>query len=141
VLDSAEVKSVRFDSTLDLERSSPEPLRAIPILNVFRLVGRTPARVSLRQDRPGDPWARPQPPILHTRLKPYVIRGSSSCCNNACQLIPSEAGSIRRSNSQSTRRYQAAAIAFYHDSAHERLDRVLGFIVNVGWVRDHYFPN
>ena len=35
--------------------------------------------------------------------------------------------------------YEAVAIVLYRDSAHERFDRVFGFIVNTGWARDHYF--
>ena len=34
---------------------------------------------------------------------------------------------------------QVMAIAFYDDSAHERLDRVFGFMVNLRWAREHYF--
>jgi signal transduction histidine kinase len=35
--------------------------------------------------------------------------------------------------------YQVVAIAFYDDSAHEQLDRVFGFMVNLRWAREHYF--
>jgi hypothetical protein len=38
-------------------------------------------------------------------------------------------------NYQSAARLSGRRIAFYHDSAHERLDRVFGFMVNVGWVQ------
>lgn len=36
--------------------------------------------------------------------------------------------------------YQVVAHLFYRDPFRERLDRVAGFMVNLGWVRQHYFP-
>jgi signal transduction histidine kinase len=141
VLDSAEVKSVRFDSTLDLEEIVARAFVRYPYLECFFAWSSDHPRVFLfvRTDR-AIPWARPQTPIT-----PYPVETVSN--PRVEQLLK------QRVSTQTERGrlyslfevpidetlYQAVAIAFYHDSAHERLDRVLGFIVNVAWVRDHYF--
>ncbi len=141
VLDSAAVKSVRFDSTLDLEEIVARAFARYPYPECFFAWSAEHPRVFLfvRTDR-AIPWARPQAPIT-----PYPVETVSN---------PGVEHLLQQRMSAHTERgrlysafelpigetlYQAVAIAFYHDSAHERLDRVLGFIVNVGWVRDHYF--
>ena len=141
VLDSAEVKSVRFDSTLDLEEIVARAFARYPYPECFFAWSAEHPRVFLfvRTDR-AIPWARPQPPIT-----PYPVETIRNL--RVEQLLQQRVSAhTERGRLYSTfelpideTRYQAAAIAFYHDSAHERLDRVLGFIVNVGWVRDHYF--
>jgi signal transduction histidine kinase len=37
-------------------------------------------------------------------------------------------------------RYQVVARLLYRDPAREALEAVFGYTVNLGWVRDHYFP-
>ena len=37
-------------------------------------------------------------------------------------------------------RYQVIARLFYRDPFRERIERVVGFTVNLPWVREHYFP-
>jgi signal transduction histidine kinase len=141
VLDSAEVKSVRFDSGLDLEDIVARAFVRYPYLECFFAWSADHPRVYLfvRTDR-AIPWARTRTPIT-----PYPVETVSN--RRVEQLLQ------QRVSAQTERgmlyslfefpidetRYQSVAIAFYHDSAHERLDRVLGFIVNVDWVRDHYF--
>jgi signal transduction histidine kinase len=36
--------------------------------------------------------------------------------------------------------YQVVARLLYHDEERQQLDAVFGFMVNMPWVRDHYFP-
>jgi signal transduction histidine kinase len=36
--------------------------------------------------------------------------------------------------------YQVVARLLYHDEERQQLDAVFGFMVNLPWVRDHYFP-
>jgi signal transduction histidine kinase len=141
VLGGAELKSVRFDSPLDLEEVVAKAFARYPYPECFFAWSAVSPRVFLfvRTDREV-PWARPQPPTtpyavetvrnarveraLQERVSPQTDRGR---LYSAFEL------------SLDGTTYQGVAIAIYHDSAHERLDRVLGFIVNGRWVRDHYF--
>jgi signal transduction histidine kinase len=141
VLDSAEVKSVRFDSTLDLEEIVAGAFARYPYPECFFAWSAERPRVFLfvRTDR-AIPWARPEAPIT-----PYPVETvSNPRVEHLLQqrvFANTERGRLYSAFELPIGEtlYQAVAIAFYQDSAHERLDRVLGFIVNVGWVRDHYF--
>ena len=143
VLDSAEVKSVRFDLTLDLEEIVARAFARYPYPECFFAWSAEHPRMFLfiRTDR-AIPWARSQPPIT-----PYPVETVSSpqVEHLLQQRVSAQTGrgqlySVFEFPIDETI-YQAVAIAFYQDSAHERLDRVFGFIVNVGWVRDHYFSD
>ena len=141
VLDSAEVKSMRFDSALDLEEVVARAFARYPYPECFFAWSAEHSSVFLfvRTDRPIS-WARSRPSIT-----PYPVETVS---NPVVERL------LQQRMSADTQRgrlysafelpigeqlYQAVAIASYDDSAHERLDRVFGFIVNVDWVRDHYF--
>jgi signal transduction histidine kinase len=141
VLGGAELKSVRFDSALDLEEIVAKAFARYPYPECFFAWSADDSRVFLfvRTDR-AIPWARPQPPItlysvetVHNPRVEHLLQERVTAETARGRLYSAFELPIDGMP------YQAVAIAFYHDSAHERLDRVMGFIVNVRWVRDHYF--
>ncbi len=141
VLDSAEVKSVRFNSELDLEEIVARAFARYPYPECFFAWSAEAPRPFLfvRTDR-AVPWALPQRPVT-----PYPVETVSSprverVLQEHVSAYTARGGLYAAFEFQiDGKAYQAVAIAFYRDSAHEQLDRVFGFIVNVGWVRDHYF--
>jgi len=141
VLDSPEVKVARFDSTLDLEELVARAFARYPYPECF-FAWSAPSRqvfLLVRTDR-SIPWARPRAPAT-----PYPVElvSKSRVEQRLLQRVSADSERGRFYSvfdlSIDGASYQAVAIALYQDSAHEHLDRVLGFIVNTGWVRDHYF--
>jgi signal transduction histidine kinase len=143
VLDSPEVKTARFDSTLDLEELVARAFARYPYPECFFAWSAEHPQVFLfvRTDRPVS-CARPQgrataypvetvsnPPVeqlLRQRVSADIERGRFySVFELPIGRMP----------------YEAVAIVLYRDSAHDRFDRVFGFIVNIDWARDHYFSD
>src|SRR4029453_11005803 len=141
VLDSAEVKSVRFNFELDLEEIVARAFARYPYPECFFAWSAEGPRPFLfvRTDR-AVPWALPQRPVT-----PYPVETVSSprverVLQEHVSAYTARGGLYAAFEFQiDGKASQAGAIAFYRDAAHEQLDRVFGFIVNVGWVRDHYF--
>src|SRR5262245_50125936 len=141
VLDSPEVKTARFDSTLDLEEIVARAFARYPYPECFFAWSSEHRQVFLlvRTDR-AVAWARRRAPAT-----PYVVEIVSN--PPVEELIQQRVSAdIERGRFYSVfdlpigdARYQAVAIALYQDAAHERADRVFGFIVNLDWARDHYF--
>jgi hypothetical protein len=141
VLDSPEVKTARFDSTLDLEELVARAFARYPYPECFFAWSAEHPQVFLlvRTDRPVS-WARPHAPVTA-----YPVETVSNPPIE--QLLGQRVSAdIERGRFYSVFElpigrtpYQAVAIVLYRDSAHERFDRVFGFIVNIGWTRDHYF--
>jgi signal transduction histidine kinase len=141
VLDSPEVKAARFDSTLDLEEIVARAFARYPYPECFFAWSAQHRQVFLlvRTDRPVS-WARPR-----AAATPYPVEIVSN--PPVEQLLQQRVlADTERGRFYSVfdlpigeTSYQAVAIALYQDSAHERVDRVFGFIVNTGWVRERYF--
>jgi signal transduction histidine kinase len=141
VLDSPEVKAARFDSTLDLEELVARGFARYPYPECFFAWSADHPQVFLlvRTDRPV-PWARPHAPAtaypVETVTNPAVgqlLRQRVSADIERGRFYSVFELPIGRMP------YEAVAIVLYGDSAHDRFDRVFGFIVNIGWARDHYF--
>jgi signal transduction histidine kinase len=141
VLDSPEVKTARFDSTVDLEDLVARAFARYPYPECFFAWSAEHRQVLLlvRTDRPVS-WERSRAPVT-----PYPVETVSNA--SVEQLLQQRVSAdTERGRFYSVFElpiggtpYQAVAIALYRDSAHERFDRVFGFIVNIRWARDHYF--
>jgi signal transduction histidine kinase len=75
---------------------------------------------------------------------PVIVISDSTHGSNLVQHIRSDAGFGRRFSVFEVNvngiAYQAVARLLYHDEERQQLDGVFGFLVNLAWVRNHYFP-
>ncbi len=75
---------------------------------------------------------------------PVTIRFEPSVSRTIIDRVLADAGQSRRFSTFETvlggSRYQVVARLFYRDPFREEIDRVVGFTVNLAWVRRHYFP-
>ncbi len=75
---------------------------------------------------------------------PVSIRQEPGVARAILDRVRSDARQARRFSTFETTlgraRYQVVAQLFYRDPFRERLERVVGFTVNLSWVREHYFP-
>ena len=75
---------------------------------------------------------------------PVTIRREPSVSRTILDRVRIDVGQARRFSTFEIvlggERYQVVARLFYRDPFREEIDRVVGFTVNLAWVREHYFP-
>lgn len=99
-----------------------------------------PVSFFLRSDRP-PPWAAPDG---NPNRFPVNVQNDSALGRSIIEHVRSDAALGRRVSivelSAGGVDYQVVARLLYHDEERQQLDAVFGFMVNMPWVRDHYFP-
>jgi signal transduction histidine kinase len=99
-----------------------------------------PVSFFLRSDRP-PPWAVPD---VNPNRFPVSVQNDSALGRSVIEHVRSDAALGRRVSIFELNAggvdYQVVARLLYHDEERQQLDAVFGFMVNMPWVRDHYFP-
>lgn len=144
VLSSVDLDASMLDSPYDVSNMVASAFARYPYPEAF-FAGRgalTAQRLMFftRSDRP-PPWVRRGG---RPNRFPVSVESEPAVAGAIVARIQGDAASGRRFSIFEVRAaglaYQVIARLLYRDQLHERLEGVFGFMVNLSWARQHYFP-